>query len=376
MPHPPDAPTAYVALPHPPRPTVEALRARVRAGAENRPGVYRMYGPAGEVLYVGKSVRVRTRLLSYFRADRGEKAAEIIGHTHRIDWEHVPSEFAALLKELELIKRWRPPYNSQLKQDSLYCFVKITREDAPRLLVVEQASADRARYYGPFTGRLRLREALRELSDVLQLRDCGATTPIHFADQADLFGHVGSPLCYRGELKRCLAPCAGGCSQREYGRRAERARRFLEGDADQPLQLLRQRMDAAAGRLDFEYAAELRDRAERLIAVQQELVALRGTIENLSFAYHVPGFAGDDRLYLIRRGSIRALLPYPRTHAEREFASARVRDIFSASEPRLSSVRPHEIAQILLVARWFRLNPGELASTIAPEEFPRVMKSA
>jgi excinuclease ABC subunit C len=79
-----------------PRPAAE-LRADVRAGCENRPGIYRMIGPGDEVLYVGKSVRVRTRLLSYFRADRGEKAAEIISHTHRIDWEYAPSEFAALL---------------------------------------------------------------------------------------------------------------------------------------------------------------------------------------------------------------------------------------------------------------------------------------
>ena len=380
MPHPPAAPVAPSAtltvLAHPPRPTAEALRARVRAGAENRPGVYRMYGPGGDVLYVGKSVKVRTRLLSYFRADRGEKAAEIVGHAHRIDWEHLPSEFAALLRELELIKRWRPLFNVQHKGDAAYCFIKITREAAPRLLVVEQATADRARYYGPFTGRRRLREALRELSDVLQLRDCGAAIPVRFGDQAELFGLTASPLCYRGELNRCLAPCAGLCSQRQYGARADLARRFLEGDADQPQQLLRRRMDAAADRLQFEYAAELRDRAERLVAVQEELVALRGTIENLSFAYRVPGHAGDDRLYLIRRGSVRAELPYPRSHAEREFATARVRDVFAGGEPLLSSVRPHDVAQILLVARWFRLRPQELHRTCLPEEFGRLLRTA
>ena len=85
---------------------------------------------------------------------------------------------------------------------------------------------------------------------------------------------------------------------------------------------------------------------------------------------------GDDRLYLVRRGSIRAELPFPRGHAEREFAAARVRDVFSASEPSLSSVRPHEIAQILLVARWFRLRPTELANTVPPEEFGRATRSA
>ena len=376
MPHPPSSPGAFVALPHPPRPTVEALRAHVRAGAHNCPGIYRMYGPAGEVLYVGKSVRVRTRLLSYFRADRGEKAAEIVGHAHRIDWEHLPSEFAALLREMELIKHWRPPFNVQHKADAAYCFIKLTREAAPRLLVVEQASADRARYYGPFTGRARLRDALRQLGDLLQLRDCGAALPMRFGDQGELFGVDRAPLCYRGELKTCLAPCSGLCTQGEYAERALLARRFLEGDAERPLAILRQRMDAASGRLQFEYAAELRDRAERLLAVQEELVALRGTIETLSFAYHVPGYGGDDRLYLVRRGSIRAELPYPTTRTEREFAAARVRDIYGAPEPRLSSVRPHEIAQILLVAQWFRRNPTELERTHPPEAFAGVERSA
>ena len=376
MPRPSAAAAALMPIPRNARPTAEALRAQVRGSAKNRPGVYRMIGPSGEVLYVGKSVKVRTRLLSYFRADRGEKAAEIVGHAHRIEWEHVPSEFAALLKELELIKKWRPPFNSQMKGDAAYCFVKLTREDAPRLLVVDQASPDRARYYGPFTGRRRLGEALRELGDVLQLRDCRPGVPLLFGDQGDLFGHVAEPLCYRGELKRCLAPCAGRCTQRQYRERVELARRFLEGDADQPLEVLRERMDAAADRLLFEYAAELRDRAERLMVIRDELVALRGTIENLTFAYHVPGFAGEDRLYLIRRGSIRAELPYPATMAEREFAAARVRGIFDRHEPRLSSVRPHEIAQILLVARWFRLNPGELERTYPPEELASVDRTA
>ena len=76
-------------------PRLEQLRAEVRTHAHNRPGTYRMLGPSGEVLYVGKSVHVRTRLLSYFRAERGEKAAEIIGHAHALKWDYAPSEFAA-----------------------------------------------------------------------------------------------------------------------------------------------------------------------------------------------------------------------------------------------------------------------------------------
>ncbi|HET9982241.1 MAG TPA: GIY-YIG nuclease family protein [Longimicrobiales bacterium] len=357
-------------------PSREELRAHVRAGAENRPGIYRMHGPGGEVLYVGKSVQVRTRLLSYFRAARGEKAAEIVGHAHRIEWEHVPSEFAALLRELELIKRWRPPYNVQHKRDSAYCFVKLTREPAPRLLVVEAASNDRALYYGPFSGRQRVRDAVRELCDLLQLRDCGAATPMRFADQAELFPRDETPLCFRGDLHRCLAPCARGCTRKQYLKGVELARRFLEGDAERPLAILHARMDVASSRMQFEYAAELRDRAQRLLHVRDELVALRGTLDTLSFVYHVPGYGGEDRLYLVRRGSVRAALPYPVTHVEREAAARRVQEVYGATEPHLSSVPPFRIAQILLIARWFRLNPEELERAYPPERFLDVRQSA
>ncbi len=91
-------------------PAPHPLREYVRAHAENRPGVYRMIGPGDQVLYVGKSIRVRSRLLSYFRADPGEKAAEILGFTERVEWDDHPSEFAALLREFRQIRRLRPPF--------------------------------------------------------------------------------------------------------------------------------------------------------------------------------------------------------------------------------------------------------------------------
>ncbi len=354
----------------PPRqPTAAELREHVRAHAENRPGVYRMHGPSGELLYVGKSVKVRTRLLSYFRADRGEKAREIIGHAHRIEWEYVPSEFASLLLELRLIKRWRPLFNVQHRGRGAVCFIKLVPGPAPRLVVVNEAREDRALYFGPFAGRKRLRAALRELRDVLELRDCPPSTPLRFADQMELFRHELAPRCMRGDVGRCLAPCAGRCTSAEYTAAVASARRFLEGDADRPLAILQQRMEAAARRLQFEYAAELRDRALRLEAVRDELVALRATLERLSFAYRVAGHQGDDRLYLIRGGSIRAEVRAPRTPAERRALAPRAHRIFAAREPHPGSVPAAQIAEILLVARWFHLRPEELERTTPPEAF-------
>ena len=115
-----------------------ALRAHVRAGAENRPGVYRMISEDGEVLYVGKSKALRTRLLSYFRgAWPADKGARLVALAHEIHWDYVPSEFAALRTELSLIKRLRPRANVMGKRDARhYAFLRLTPGVAPRIQVV------------------------------------------------------------------------------------------------------------------------------------------------------------------------------------------------------------------------------------------------
>lgn len=341
-----------------PRPATE-LRADVRASCANRPGIYWMVGPGDEVLYVGKSKQVRTRLLSYFRAPSNEKAAQIIAHTHRIGWEYVPSEFAAVLLEMRSIQQWRPPFNVEHKRDRAFCFVKLTRDAAPRLALVREVRADGAQYFGPFRGVDRVRATLREVSDLLELRDCRPGTPLRFADQLDIFGLEQHPLCLRADVRKCLAPCAGRCTKSEYGAQVELARRFLDGDAATPLRLLKQRMQTASERLNFEYAAQLRDRMQRLADATQELVALRGVIESLSFVYEVDGWNGDGRAYIIRRGCIREERPAPRTSEERARLHADASRLLSRPEYAGGTVQPTQVAEILLLARWFRLHPSE-----------------
>jgi excinuclease ABC subunit C len=349
-------------LPAGPRPPAD-LRADVRAACENRPGVYRMLGPGDHVLYVGKSIRVRTRLLSYFRADRGEKAADIISHTHRIEWEYAPSEFAALLLEMRSIQRCRPPFNVEHKRDRVFCFVKLTREEAPRLLLVREVLDDGAIYFGPFRGPQRVREVVREIHDLLELRDCTRSVRMRFADQLDLFGADPQPQCIRADVHKCLGPCAGRCTKAEYHAQVELAHRFLDGDADIPLTILRQRMDTAADRLHFEYAAELRDRMHRLEEARAELLSLRGFIESLSFVYEVAGDCGETRAYIIRRGSIREETRLPHGDAAARAALAERAHRLLRRRETWARVAPTQAAEILLLARWFRLRPWELENT-------------
>ena len=362
----------------------DALRERVRAHAENRPGVYRMWGEGDELLYVGKSVRVRSRLLSYFRAPRGEKPWKLIRSTTRITWEYVPNEFGALLREMRLIRRWRPRYNVEHKRRRAFAFVKITAERAPRIVPVTRVSADgpaaargaRPTYFGPFPRVARVARQIRDLAHVLGLRDCPGDTPVWFGDQLELWNGRRTPLCIRADLGTCLAPCCGRTTAAEYGGRVEAARRFLEGRGRLPLELLEARMSDAAARMDFEYAALLRDRLESLESLQDHLVAFRGRVRDLSFVYRVPGFRGGDRVYLIRHGRVRDALAHPKGRSERARVADRVEAVFSGREAAPSALDADAAAEILLVAGWFRRRPDELSRTVPPGEWLERKKPA
>jgi len=330
-----------------------------------------MFGPGEELLYVGKSVQVRTRVLSYFRAPKGEKAWELIRETARIEWDYIPNEFYALIREMKLIQQCQPRFNVQHKRRRIYAFVKVTAEPAPRVLPVTRVAEDGATYYGPFPRVRRLAHIVRELSQVLGLRDCPGSTPVMFGDQTEIFGSGRVPSCVRADLRTCLAPCCGRPTAAEYDDAVRLARRFLEGRAEEPLAELEQQMSVASAEMNFEYAAILRDRIERLRGFRDELVAFRGTMEDLSFIYRVPGFAGDDRLYLIRRGRIRRELQHPKGLKAREAVARAIDDVYGEIDLGPGALAPQEAAEILLVARWFRLNPKERKRAVSPDAWLR-----
>ncbi|HEY7236010.1 MAG TPA: UvrB/UvrC motif-containing protein [Gemmatimonadaceae bacterium] len=346
------------------------MRDDIRSRAENRPGVYRMLTTAGEVVYVGKAKRLRTRLLSYFRCSfPEEKGARILREADCIEWDYVPSEFAALLEELRLIKRLRPRLNVAMKRDGRnFCFLKLTRGAAPKFLVVRAPSHDDASvYYGPFQGAQRVSEAVRELNDALGLRDCANDQGMHFADQPELFSiFPRTPGCIRFEVRKCLGPCVGGCSARQYMERVKLARAFLDGADDGPIESLRADMESASQRLEFERAASLRDKLLRLESLKEQFLRLRFAVETLSFVYPVLGYEGADRLYLIRRGRVRAEMELPQTVDDQSRLTSLIEQVFSPVERETSQIPTHEIDELLLLSSWFRRFPAELKRTRAP----------
>jgi excinuclease ABC subunit C len=230
---------------------------------------------------------------------------------------------------------------------------------------------DGATYYGPFPKVGRVGETVRDLAYALGLRDCPATTPIVFGDQLDLFGGAFSPVpgCIRADLGTCSAPCCGRVEAADYQTRVRQARRYLEGRGKAPLEIVRRRMASAAANREFEYAAVLRDRLERLERFQARLAAFRGRVESLTFVYRVPGYRGADRLYFVRRGRVRDEVPRPTGDRERTRIAARAQELYSEPENGPGGLTAHAAAEILFVARWFELRPRQLRFTEAPDEW-------
>lgn len=340
------------------------LRRRVLALAENRPAVYRMLDPTGQVIYVGKAKRLRNRLLSYFRASYPEdKAARIRNATAEIEWDNTPSEFAALLAELRQIRRYRPVFNVRMNRNRRVGFIKISTGVAPRIYVGTSPGPDGTLHYGPFTSIGRLREGVHALNDLMGLRDCSLKMPIVFQEQGDLFRSANRAACLRHDLGQCTAPCGGFVTEDGYISRLQTALSLLEAKTIEPLNQVVEQMAAASESNEFELAARWRDRFDRLEWLLTSAVRARAAIASLSFVYTDPGVYGDDRAYIIRNATVRASAPAPHSPIEREAFRALVPQ-HVAAEPRQGSIPSDSIDEMMLLLTWFRRHPTALNRTV------------
>jgi excinuclease ABC subunit C len=390
---------------------LKALSAHVRAGTRNRPGVYRFLGPRGEVLYVGKAVRIRARLLSWLRHGSGEscsgqghsrdghlglgrardrssrdKGWELLRVTRSIDWEYLPTEFEALLREFRLIRTLRPSHNVHHRRDRRFAWIGLTAGPTPRLRALRSPSpggsqVDGTTLFGPFPASRNLPELLRQLTHLQEIRDCPDTTPMAFADQLDLLPEHRPALCPRGDSGGCLAPCAGRCSLQEYRTRIRDTAAFLRGECDRPLHALRERAGSVSAHRDPAVAARLRNAEEELRRLRDDLVSFRLWRESLTFIYRVPLATGSFRCYLLSRGQVRLAFDEPvapdgKGEAQNSAATyqsaavaRRVEEFLSCPEPRDAVLSAEEREELFLTTRWFRNRPEELQRTESPEQW-------
>lgn len=370
----------------------KALRDRVRAECTNRPGVYRMLGPTGTVLYVGQSRVLRTRLLSYFRAKgRRHKGLRILRHAFSMEWEYTNTEFGALLRELRLIKQYRPHFNAMMVTDEWpRAYVALTGGPVPGLRVVPRSDDPRAEaLFGPFRAVSRLRDAVRALAETTGLRDCtlddaaetARTRTLWF--NTDAFGSTSArrshariaplkvpsrtraPGCLRHDLGSCMGPCIGAGDGVAYRAQAATVREFLEGRSREPVDQLTAAMQRAAYALEFERAGVLRDRLVRVQWLHDRVMHFHANMDRLTLRYHATGSDGRDYVYLIRRGTVRAEVPAPTTPEEHHALDTLARRIFEGPDPSGADIPLHDLDEFYLVASWFRRRASERSCTSA-----------
>lgn len=374
--------SAYAAAPVGRR---KALRAQVQAECRDLPGVYRMLGATGLVLYVGKAKRLRTRLLSYFRAARQkrrrDKQARILRFAHALEWEYAPDEFAALLREMRLIKQHRPRFNVIMNVDEApRGWLMLTHGPVPALRMVQRTDdPEAAVLYGPFRRMWMLAEAARALADATGVRDCAlpptqlpaaARQPLQPLRRArkGVAETPRAPGCLRVELGTCPGPCvaprhAPWSGADDYAARAREARDFLAGRTSRPIETLRAAMHAAAEAWHFERAGSLKARVEALEWLEGRLQRFHAGADRLSFVYRAAGHDGTDRLYLVRRGTVRAEQAPPDTPEGEAALQALIRRVFDGPDPDGADIPMHDLEEFYLVASWFRRHPEELART-------------
>jgi excinuclease ABC subunit C len=324
----------------------------------------------GRIIYVGKAKRLRTRLMTYFRAQYpDDKAARILYASHDILWDYVPSEFSAYLGELRQIKRYRPAFNYRGNFTRRAVFIKVSRGPAPRVYAGEVVARDDARCYGPFRSLGRTGEAVRTLNDLLGLRDCAATMPIIFSGQGDLFGSTRQAACMRHEFGFCTGPCAGFVAEREYRAKLETAIAFLDGRTIQPIDRVVNAMQEASKADRFELAARWREKFEHLEWLLAATSRARTAVDLLTFVYRDPGTYGDDRVYLVRQGVVRASFADPITPIEIEAVRAVIAAELAKPEPAPGPLPLESVDEILLLMAWFRAHPEALRRTVPLAEW-------
>ena len=242
-------------------PNLEQLRAKANQLVE-QPGVYLMKNKQHEIIYIGKAKRLKQRVVSYFRQNKGhqEKVKKMVSQVEDFDYIIAESEFEALVLECSLIKQYLPKYNILLKDDKGYHYLKITDEPYPRIQAVRQKLQDHATYLGPYTSSFSVTQSVDEVNKVFMLPTCHKKFPDEFRKERP---------CLNFHIKKCMGICRGNISQNEYQDIIKEATGYLKKGNHQAMKQLRQQMEQAAEQLDFEKAAKLRDRLQAIERLNQ-----------------------------------------------------------------------------------------------------------
>ena len=244
----------------------EKLEEKIRMLPDS-PGCYLMKDAEGRIIYVGKAVNLKNRVRSYFRdTAHTPKVAAMIAHIDDFDILLCETNLEALILECNLIKLHKPYYNILLKDDKHYPYLKVDmRQPFPRLELCRRMEKDGAKYFGPYIGANAVRQVIEAVRDVFPIRSCRQVLPAKSSRRP----------CMNYDIGRCLAPCAGLCTEETYREMMDGVLSFLGGDYDGVIKKLKSDMEEAAAALRFEKAAKIRDKIRDVEGLMERQIALR-----------------------------------------------------------------------------------------------------
>ena len=264
-----------------------------------RPGVYLMHDETDQIIYVGKAISLKNRVRQYFQSSRnkGVKIEQMVTHIRRFEYIVTDSELEALVLECNLIKEHRPKYNTMLRDDKTYPYIRVTvGEDFPRVLFSRQQKKDKSRYFGPYTSAGAVKDTIELINKLYQLRTCNRNLPKDIGKDRP---------CLNYHIHQCNAPCQGYISKEEYRQRVDAAVEFLNGNYAPILKSLQEKMMAASEEMQFEKAIEYRDllNSVKQIAQKQKITHNDGEDKDII------ALAADDRdavvqVFFIRDGKL------------------------------------------------------------------------
>ena len=264
-----------------------------------KPGVYIMHDAHDAIIYVGKAISLKNRVRQYFQSSRGKspKIQQMVANIAYFEYIVVDSEMEALVLECNLIKEHRPKYNTMLKDDKSYPYIRVTVDEPfPRVLYARRQKKDKSKYFGPFTNAYAVKETLELLRKTYQYRNCNKQlTGKKEADRPCLYHHIG----------QCKAPCQGGVTVEEYRKNIDEILEFLGGNYGILTKKLSAAMQEASENLEFEKAAEYRDLLNSVnkLSQQQKVSDTEGSNRDI-IAFATAGDEAVVQVFFIRDGKM------------------------------------------------------------------------
>lgn len=239
-----------------------------------QPGVYIMHDAKDEIIYVGKAISLKNRVRQYFQSSRNKSAKieQMVSRIARFEYIITDSELEALVLECNLIKEHRPRYNTMLKDDKAYPYIKVTvGEDFPRVLFARNMKKDKSKYFGPYTSAGAVKDTIDLIHKLYKVRTCSRNLPRDTGKERP---------CLNYHIKQCDAPCQGYISREAYGENIAQVLDFLNGHYDRILNTLQEKMTAASDAMEFEKAIEYRDLLDSVKKVAQKQKITSSSMED------------------------------------------------------------------------------------------------